>query len=194
MFKIGITGSIGMGKTTIANMFSLLGVPVHDSDKEVSKILKEKRVLKKIANKWPDAIKKKNLDKRFLRNKIFNNKNNKNYLEGIIHPLIKKKKRSFNTIYKHKKILVYDVPLIYETNSQDQYDLIILAICPENIQKKRVLERQNIDERMFTKIKNNQFSVSVKLKHNPIVINTISPKFVTFIKVLFILLKIKLKS
>lgn len=194
MFKIGITGSIGMGKTTIANMFSLLGIPVHDSDEEVSKILKEKEVLEKIGSKWPNAIKKKKIDRQFIRKKIFNNKKNKKYLERIIHPAIKKKKRSFNTRYKHRKILVYDVPLIYETNSQDQYDLIILAICPENTQKMRVLKRKIIDEKMFTKIKNNQFSVSDKLKYNPIVINTTPPKLFTFIKVLFILLKIKLKS
>ena len=191
MYKIGITGSIGTGKSTIAKIFSLLGIPVHDSDKKVKELLEQKIVISKIKKKWPNAICKNVINKKFLRKKIFNNQKDKKFLEEILHPLVNKKKNEFEKKNRGSNILVYDVPLIFETNTQDLYDLVILANCSDRVQKNRVLNRKILDENMFEKVKKNQLSVEEKLKYNPLVIDTMKPLVVTFLKVVFILLKIK---
>ena len=192
MYKIGITGSIGMGKTTIAKLFTIFGIPVHSSDYEVSKILRQKKTIELIKNKWPRSVVNNKLDKNYLRKKVFTSKPNRKYLESLIHPLVNKRKLSFEKKNKNKKILVYDVPLIYETNSQKNYDLIILANCPYYIQKRRVLDRKIYDENMFKKIKESQLSTENKLKYNPVVLDTSLPKFITFLKISFLLLRIKI--
>ena len=194
MYKIGITGSIGMGKSTIAKMFSYIGIPVHDSDKVVQKLLKKKEIISKIKKKWPMAVKENTLNKKFLRDRIFQNKLDKKYLENIIHPLVEKEKKKFERENIHSKILVYDVPLIFETSTQKKYNLIILANCSNQAQKRRVLKRDNIDENTFNKIKQNQLSFDNKMKYNPLVINTMKPKIFTFLKILLITLKINMKK
>ena len=194
MYKIGITGSIGAGKSTIAKIFSLLGIPVHDSDKEVKELLEQKIVISKIQKKWPDAICKNVINKKFLREKIFYNQKDKKFLEEILHPLVNKKKNEFEKENRGCNILVYDVPLIFETKTQNLYDLVILANCSDSVQKIRVLNRKILDENMFKKVKKNQLSFEEKLKYKPLVIDTMKPLVVTFLKIVFILLKIKFKK
>ena len=194
MYKIGITGSIGMGKSTIAKMFSVLGIPIHDADEEVQKLLKKKEVLTKIRKRWPKAVKKGALNKNFLRDKIFQNKTDKKDLEDIMHPLVEKKRKEFEENNVNNKILVYDVPLIFETNTQKKYDLIILANCSNEVQKLRVLKRKNINEYIFNKINQTQLSFNKKKKYNPIIINTMRPKILTFLRIFFITAKIRLEK
>lgn len=194
MYKIGITGSIGMGKSTIANMFSILGVPIYDADKEVQKLLKEKEVLSKIRKRWPKAVYEGTLNKNFLREKIFLNKIDKKDLEKIMHPLVEKKRKEFEENNVNSKILVYDVPLIFETNTQKKYDLIILANCSNEVQKLRVLNRKNINEYIFNKINQTQLSFNKKRRYNPVIINTMRPKILTFFRVFFITAKIRLEK
>ena len=97
---IGITGSIGMGKTTVSNMLRSLKIPVFDSDKEVREILeKNHHVIEKISEIWPDTVSsyqmQKKIDKAVLSNKIFISENERKKLEKIIHPLFKKKRKLF---------------------------------------------------------------------------------------------------
>ena len=73
MYKIGITGSIGTGKTTIANIFALFKIPVFDADREIKKILKKKEIKRKLKNTWPFIVKKDHIDKLKLREIIFSN-------------------------------------------------------------------------------------------------------------------------
>ena len=77
MYKIGITGSIGTGKSTIAKMFALFKVPVFDADKEIKKILDNREVIQKLNILFPDIVKKNNIDKVKLKTIIFSNKNEK---------------------------------------------------------------------------------------------------------------------
>ena len=77
MYKIGITGSIGSGKTTIANIFASFNIPIFNADQEIKKILKKKSVIKKLKNKWPSIVTKYHIDKLKLKNIIFSNNNEK---------------------------------------------------------------------------------------------------------------------
>ncbi len=193
MFKIGITGSIGTGKTTIANMFSLFNLPIFNADKEIKKILESQNIKQLLKDKWPSVIKANKIDKIKLRSIIFSNKNEKKKLENLLYPYLAKKRSNFEKKNYNKKILVYDVPLIYETKSERMYDLILLANCNEILQKNRVLKRDKISDSLFKKIVKTQMSFKEKTKFKPKVINTNKLKLFILIEIVFILIYIILR-
>ena len=195
MYKIGITGSIGSGKTTIANIFALFNVPIFDADREIKKILRKEEIKKKLKETWPLIIKKNHIDKLKLREIIFSNSIEKKTLEKILYPYLEIELKKFETLNYKKSILVYDVPLIYETRTQKRYDKILLAYCNRNVQKERVLTRDKISDSLFEKILASQLSFNDKIKFKPQVINTGNKLFI-FIKICLLLVEtlIRLKS
>ena len=117
MIIIGITGSIGMGKTTVSKMFRILQIPVFDSDKKVKEILeKNHNVIEKILTTWPDAVSsfqiQKSINKEVLGDKIFKNKNERKKLEKIIHPIVKKERNIFLKNNENSAMVGLDVPLL----------------------------------------------------------------------------------
>ena len=193
MYKIGITGSIGTGKTTLANMFALFRIPVFDADKEIKKILNNKEVMQKLNIIFPNIIKKNNIDKPKLKTIIFSDKNKKKKLENLLYPYLEIEKSKFINVNFKKKILVYDVPLIYETRSENQYDLILLTNCNKKIQKARVLKRDKITSSLFENIIKSQLSFSEKIRFKPKLINTNNLKIFTLMKVILLLIRILIK-
>ena len=193
MYKIGITGSIGTGKTTLANMFALFRIPVFDADKEIKKILNNKEVMQKLNIIFPNIIKKNNIDKPKLKTIIFSDKNKKKKLENLLYPYLEIEKSKFINVNFKKKILVYDVPLIYETRSENQYDLILLTNCNKKIQKTRVLKRDKITSSLFENIIKSQLSFSEKIRFKPKLINTDNLKIFTLMKVILLLIRILIK-
>ena len=193
MYKIGITGSIGTGKTTLANMFALFRIPVFDADKEIKKILNNKEVMQKLNIIFPNIIKKNNIDKPKLKTIIFSDKNKKKKLENLLYPYLEIEKSKFINVNFKKKILVYDVPLIYETRSENQYDLILLTNCNKKIQKARVLKRDKITSSLFENIIKSQLSFSEKIRFKPKLINTDNLKIFTLMKVILLLIRILIK-
>ena len=194
MIKIGITGSIAMGKTTIAKAFKILRIPVHNSDTEVKHLLEQnKLVFQKIKKTWPEVIDKStSINKEHLRQIVFSNKSDKLKLEQIIHPLVNKRKKEFELSYRKKKnMIAFDIPLLYETKQKDNYDYIFLAVCKESTQLKRALKRKTLNLEIFKKIKKSQFTVQQKIQYNPIIINTDFPKLINFVKILYTVMRIK---
>ena len=190
MYKIGITGSIGTGKTSIANVFAFFNIPIFDADKEIKKILNKKEIIGKLKSVWPSIVNYGQIDKLKLRSIIFSEKNEKKKLEELLYPYLKVEKERFeNTNYK-EKLLVYDIPLIYETKSENDYDLIILANCNPELQRKRVLIRDKISNTLYEKIIRSQLSFDEKIKFKPKIINTNNSKFIIFIRVVLLLIKI----
>ena len=189
MYKIGITGSIGTGKTTIANIFALFNIPIFDADREIKNILKKKEIKQKLKNIWPLIVKKDQIDKLKLREIIFSNNTEKNKLEKLLYPYLEIELKIFEAANDKKNILVYDVPLIYETKTDKRYDKILLAHCNKEIQRERVLTRDNISISLFEKILASQLSFGDKIKFKPQVINT-KNKFFVLIKVCLLLIKI----
>ena len=193
MYKIGITGSIGTGKTTTANLFALFKVPVFNADKEIKKILNSEKVKQKIQNKWPHAIKGKKINKSKLKSIIFSNKYEKIRLEKLLYPYLEIEKDIFEKTNYKKNILVYDVPLIYETKSEKKYDLILLTNCDLALQRRRVLSRDKISNSLFEKIIKSQLSFSEKIKFKPHIINTNRAKFFILLKIVILLTKIQIR-
>ena len=196
MLIIGITGSIGMGKTTVSKMLRILKIPVFDSDQKVKEILeKDHYAIEKISKIWPEAVSshqtQKKIDKSVLSNKIFNNENERKKLERIIHPLVKKERNLFLENFKKFSIVGLDIPLLYETQLDKKCDYVFLVNTAKRIQKKRVLKRPNMTEKKFELINNSQWSFEKKAKAKPLIINTSFGKIITFIITLFYLIKIK---
>ena len=189
MYKIGITGSIGTGKSTVANMFASFKIPVFDADKEIKKILNNKEVIQKLCIIFPNIKRKNNIDKSKLKTTIFSNKNEKKKLEELLYPYLEIEKSKFLQINHKRKILVYDIPLIYETRSEKQYDLILLTNCDKKVQKARVLKRNKMTNSLFENIVKSQLSFSEKIKFKPKLINTNNFKVFTLIKIVFLLIR-----
>ena len=190
MYKIGITGSIGTGKTSIANIFALFNIPVFDADKEIKKILSKTKVREEIKNIWPIVVENDLINKLKLKSIIFSRKREKKKLEKLLYPYLETEKKNFEGKNYLKKILVYDVPLIYETKSQNNYNLILLANCKPDIQKKRVLKRDKISSSLYEKILRSQLSFDEKKKFKPKIINTNDLKFIIYVRVVLQLIKI----
>ena len=110
----------------------------------------------------------------------------------MLYPYLEIELKMFETTNYKKKILVYDVPLIYETRTEKRYDKILLAHCNKKIQKERVLTRDKISDTLFEKILASQLSFDDKIKFKPQVINT-SNKLFLFIKVCLLLIKILIR-
>ena len=193
MIIIGITGSIGMGKTTIASMLRTLKIPVFDSDQQVKLILEtDHLVIEKISNKWPDTVsfEEKKVNKSLLAKIIFNHKKDRKILEEIIHPVVQNKRDAFIKKNKFYYIIGIDVPLLYETGTDKICDYIFLAYTSKKNQKKRVLLRDHMTEKKFNLINKTQWSHEKKKEKNPFVINTSFGKITSFIIILLYLIKI----
>ena len=186
MIVIGITGSIGMGKTTIAHMLKRFNIPVFDSDKEVKDILEKNNLVRdQVYHLWPDVIliqaNKKKIDKNLLSKKIFANKENRKILENIVHPLVHKRRNSFIKSANKSFIIALDVPLLYETGTDKICDNIFLVYTSEKKQEARVLARPNMTLQKFNLIKNAQWNTQMKRERNPYLITTSYGKLTSFI-------------
>ena len=157
---VGLTGGIGSGKSVAGDFFIELGIDVIDADHVSKNILDDNESAKKLflehfGEKFID--KNNNVDRALLRDEIFKNENKKEALESIIHPLVREEIFSFiknsNSVYK-----IIMVPLIYETNSQDFYDKIVVVDCKEENQIIRASKRDNKTKNDIINIMKNQAS------------------------------------
>ena len=182
---IAITGSIGCGKTYISDMIKSLGYIVFDADKEVRKFYKNKKFLSIIKQNFPNVFKNEVFNKRDLRELVFNNKNELKKLENIIHPLLKQKlKEKVRKNCKNTDFIFIDAALIFEMNWDKYCDYIILADVDKEIQKRRVMIRDNISQKDFEKIIKNQTDNEIKKQKSDFIINTELPDGI--VKVLLI--------
>ena len=188
-----------MGKTTIANMLRRLSIPVFDSDSEVKDILENNNQAKSQINKiWPNVIirenKIKKLDKILLRKIIFRNKKNREKLEQIIHPLVRKKRDDFIKTKQNSFIIGLDIPLLYETGSESICDEVFLAYTSQINQKERVLARENMSEKIFNLIKQTQWNTEKKKKKRPYLVTSSYGKLISFILIIVYLIIIIIKK
>jgi len=153
---VGLTGGIGSGKTTVAALFSKLGVPVYNSDIEAKKIMhisKEvKQAIVKLLGK--ESYIDEKLNKKYISDKVFNNKRLLNQLNEIVHPAVK---RHFLNWVKQQNApyVIQETALIFENNTQSNYYKIILVKASKDIRLQRVMDRDGVSkEAVESRIKN----------------------------------------
>ena len=161
MIKIAITGNIGTGKSTVAKIIKEFGLKVFESDEIVNKILEEKEVLDELKITFGKKIKglfisQTSLNKKELGNFVFSNKKELCKLESIIHPKINIQKEIFLTKNSNESVLFFDIPLLFEKNMAEKFNFVFYTFVDEKLQKKRVLQRANMNEEKFFNILQNQ--------------------------------------
>jgi len=152
---LGLTGSIGMGKTTTAKMFSDYGVPVWDADTTVHQLYKEdEKTIKIFQKKIPHVVLDNQVSREALKNFIIEDKENLKKIEEIIHPLVADHRADFLLKAKEKKtpLVVLDIPLLFEKGNETIVDYVVVVTVDVKTQKKRVLDRNTMSEEMFNSI------------------------------------------
>ena len=169
MIVIGLTGSIATGKSTVGRIFKQLKIPVFDSDLEVHNMLSNDiKIINSIVNIFGNVTDKfGKIDRDKLGKMIFFDSLKRKSLEKIIHPKIKLKQKKFIKFHRrnrHKKV-VLDIPLIFETKTQKEFDKIIVVWSPRRIQYIRALKRKNMTESKLKAIISNQMPQHQKKLH-----------------------------
>jgi dephospho-CoA kinase len=173
MITVGITGSIGCGKTYLANIIRSLGYGVYNPDKWVAGLYKKPQFLNIIAKNFPTSFENGVFNKRSLRNIVFNDKQHLNKLENLIHPFLKQKIKSIIHKFSRKSdIIFFDAALLLEKNWDIYCDYIIVADIDEETQKQRVMKRDKISETDFYKIIKVQIPQKEKIKRADYIVNT----------------------
>lgn len=143
-FLLGLTGSIGMGKTETAKMFANLGVPVYDADAAVHAVYEPGgEAVAPIAAAFPDCIKDGRVDRRALAMKVVGDGAALARLESIVHPVVREKQHAFiaEAAALGADLVVLDIPLLFETGQQSQMDAVAVVSAPPELQRERVLSR-----------------------------------------------------
>jgi dephospho-CoA kinase len=139
---IGLTGSIGMGKTETAKMFARLGIPVYDSDAAVHRLYEPGgAAVEKIARAFPGTVIAGRVDRAVLSKKLAGDEAGFKKLEAIVHPLVAEDQRRFMEEAAAAEMVVQDVPLLFETGGHKRMDAVVVVSAAAALQRKRVLER-----------------------------------------------------
>ena len=152
MFRLGLTGSIGMGKSTTAAMFAAAGVPVWDADATVHRLYaKGGAAVAAIAVICPQAIENDNVSRETLKREIAKTPTLLQKIESAVHPLVAADRAEF-LVTATADIVVLDIPLLFEKSSQGEFDATLLVTAPPYLQRERVLARPGMTEQQFDSI------------------------------------------
>ena len=153
MIVLGLTGSIGMGKSTTARMFVEEGVPVHDSDETVHRLYSG-IAAPLIEARFPGTVVDGTVNRERLGKAVLGNPDALRDLERIVHPLVRADSESF--LARHRAagapLAVLDIPLLFETGGRERVDRIVVVTAPAEVQKERVLARPGMTEEKFAAI------------------------------------------
>jgi dephospho-CoA kinase len=173
VIKVGVTGSIGMGKSTVADMFKNFGYPVFDADKAVHDLYEKGGAgIDIIKSFYPAAVVNSAVDREILRSYIAENPDKIRELEILIHPLVKKLRDDFLKTNQNKELLVFDIPLLFETGLNKNMDITVVVSAPYHVQHKRVMSREGMTEKIFSGLLAKQISDDEKKTMADIVIKT----------------------
>ncbi|WP_309084213.1 dephospho-CoA kinase [Chelativorans sp.] len=173
MIVIGLTGSIGMGKSTTARMFVEEGVPVHDSDATVHKLYAGEAA-PMVEALFPGTTINGRVDREQLAKAVVANAEALRKLENLIHPLVRRDADRFVEEHRRKgtPLVVLDVPLLFETGGTDRVDKVVVVSAPAEVQRRRVLARPGMTEEKFEQILARQVPDVEKRKQADFVIDS----------------------
>ena len=173
MFVLGLTGSIGMGKSTTAAMFRAEGIEVHDSDAIVHALYKGAAAVA-IEAAFPGTTREGVVDRGLLAAKVLDNPAALARLEAIVHPLVAESRHTFlaEPAKRGAQIVVLDIPLLFETGLDRQVDAVVLVTAPETVQKARVSQRPDMTPERLAVILGRQMGDAEKRARAHFIIDT----------------------
>ena len=172
-FLLGLTGSIGMGKSTTADMFREAGVPVWDADATVAKLYaKGGAAVAPLSALNMGLIQNDAVDRVALKNWVKTDPNALNRLESLIHPLVAADRAKFIDDHAEQSLIVCDIPLLYETGADQWLDAVLVVTTDAETQKARVMARAGMDPELFDQILARQMPSSEKIARADYVIET----------------------
>ncbi|MGE5145674.1 MAG: dephospho-CoA kinase [Candidatus Eiseniibacteriota bacterium] len=172
---LGLTGSIGMGKSTAAAMLRRLGVPVFDSDAAVHRLLaRGGAAVAKVRAAFPDVVKDGAVDRQALGAKVFSDPAALKTLESIVHPLVRREEGKFLGAARRKRapLVVLDIPLLFESRGEGRCDATVLVTAPRAVQEARVLARPGMTRAKLAGIRQRQMSEREKRRRADYVVLT----------------------
>ena len=174
MIILGLTGSIGMGKTTTAGFFEEAGVPVYNADRAVHELYESKEVIENLSRIFPDCLTDGHIDRTKLSKSIVKDPSKLAILEKFIHPLVRKKEKDFVKMHRDRgdPLVVLDIPLLFETGPEGRVDKIAVVSAPHEVQRQRVLARSGWDDEKLDRILSRQISDEEKRRRADFVIDT----------------------
>ncbi|MDA1099565.1 MAG: dephospho-CoA kinase [Proteobacteria bacterium] len=175
MFVLGLTGSIGMGKSETSKMFRRLGVPVFDADAAVHDLLsKGGRAVRRVEQAFPGVTKDGAVDRPALGLRVFGKRQELRRLEAILHPMVGQAQRAFLADAQRRRLslVVLDIPLLFEGRGEDRCDATAVASAPYFIQRQRVLARPNMTSEKFENIRRQQVPDRVKRQRADFLLST----------------------
>jgi dephospho-CoA kinase len=173
MIRIALTGSIGMGKSTVARMLELAGVPVFDADAEVRRLQAPGGALvDRIGECFPGTVGGGVLDRDMLARIVLEDPERLAALEAIVHPAVRDARQAFIDAHGDASALVFEIPLLFETGGETEFDKVIVVSAPADIQRRRVLKREGMTQAKLDAILRRQVPDSEKRRRANFVIDT----------------------
>jgi dephospho-CoA kinase len=173
MIKLALTGSIGMGKSTVAAMFERAGVPVFDADAVVRRLQNEDpELIAAIGQRFGGTVSDGVLDRDALAAQVLGRPDELAALEVIVHPAVHAERARFLLAHQDKPALLFDIPLLFETHGEGAFDKVIVVSAPADAQRRRVLARPGMSEARFNAIFERQLPDEQKRARADFVIDT----------------------
>jgi dephospho-CoA kinase len=173
VIRIALTGSIGMGKSTVARMFERAGVPVFDADAVVRQLQAPGGALvEEIGARFPGTVHDGMLDREALAARVLDQPPQLQLLEDIVHPAVQAARQEFVRQHEGARAILFEIPLLFETGAAKEFDKIIVVSAPADVQRSRVLERSGMTGAKFEAILARQMPDDEKRRRADFVVET----------------------
>ena len=173
MIRIALTGSIGMGKSTVAAMFERAGVPVFDADAEVRLLQgRDGGLVDTIDRRFPGCVRDGAVDRDALAGRVLGKPDELAALEAIVHPAVAEARERFIADHSDAPALLFEIPLLFETHGEGAFDTVIVVSAPADIQRERVLSRPGMTAQKLDAILARQMPDAAKRERADFVVDT----------------------
>jgi len=171
--KLALTGSIGMGKSTVAAMFVEAGIPLFDADAEVRRLQSSGGPLVvAIGARFPGTVVNGTVDRDLLGARVLGDRDELAALEVLVHPAVAEARTRFIDEHRDSPALLFDIPLLFETGGERAFDKVIVVSAPADVQRERVLARPGMTREKLTGILERQMPDAEKRARADFVIDT----------------------
>lgn len=172
MKKAGLTGNIGSGKSTVARMFGVLGVPVHHADEVARAMLGREDVQQQLIREFgPSVLQHGQVDRKSLAEIVFRDKKKLEALNAIIHPFVRKDLERWLDQHQHVPYVIQEAAILFESGFNQFFDKVILVSCPEDLAIRRVMDRDGISREAVMARLGNQWAEAEKIPLSDYVIH-----------------------